>query len=133
MSRCPTARVEEVREDGRMERRGRGWREAERRSKGGGGGGGAGLSGPVKDATRCQRLTGLQRAAVDGELHDAADEVVGGDLTAAMKDGFNGPDAAHGETVGLHVQDPAHTHTSAYTHTYTDVHGGSMSFTITRS
>lgn len=54
------------------------------------GGAGAGLvvRGPVKDATRCQRLTGLQRAAVDGELHDAADKVVGGDLTAPMKDGF---------------------------------------------
>lgn len=46
------------------------------------------LYGPVKDATRCQRLTGLQRAPVDGELHDAADKVVGGDLTAPMKDGF---------------------------------------------
>lgn len=55
---------------------------------GGVGGGGVWVCGPVKDATRCQRLTGLQRAAVDGELHDAADKVVGGDLTAAMKDGF---------------------------------------------
>lgn len=44
--------------------------------------------GPVKDATRRQRLTGLQRAAVDGELHDAADKVVGGNLTAPMKDSF---------------------------------------------
>lgn len=47
-----------------------------------------GLCRPVKDATRCQCLTGLQRAAVDGELHDAADKVVGGDLTTSMKDGF---------------------------------------------
>lgn len=49
---------------------------------------GADECGPVKDAARRQRLTGLQRAAVDGELHDAADKVVGGDLPAPMKDGF---------------------------------------------
>lgn len=55
------------------------------RREGWGEGGGCG---PVKDATRCQRLTGLQRAPVDGELHDAAHKVVGGDLTAPMKDGF---------------------------------------------
>lgn len=44
--------------------------------------------GPVKDAARRQRLTGLQRAAVHGQLHDAADKVVGGDLPAPMKDGL---------------------------------------------
>lgn len=44
--------------------------------------------GPVKDAARRQRLTGLQRAAVHGELHDAAHKVVGGDLPTPMKDGF---------------------------------------------
>lgn len=59
-----------------------GWRKAAGRT------GGVWGSRPVKDATRCQRLTGLQRAAVDGELHDAADEVVGGDLATPMKDGL---------------------------------------------
>lgn len=49
---------------------------------------GADECGPVKDAARRQRLIGLQRAAVDGELHDAADKVVGGDLPTPMKDGF---------------------------------------------
>lgn len=43
---------------------------------------------PVKDAARRQRLTGLQRAAVHGELHDAAHKVVGGDLPPPVQDGF---------------------------------------------
>ena len=58
---------------------------------------------PVKNATRCQCLTGLQRAAIDGELHDAADKVVGGDLTAPMKDRFYRPHSSNREPVGLHV------------------------------
>lgn len=37
---------------------------------------------------RYQGLTGLQRAAVDGKLHDAAHKVVGGNLAAAVKDGL---------------------------------------------
>lgn len=82
MNRCPTARSrggyrrrtdEEGGDDGESVCRGGGW---------------WGLRRPVKDAPRCQGLTGLQWAAVDGELHDAADEVVGGDLTAPMKDGL---------------------------------------------
>lgn len=43
---------------------------------------------PVKDAMGCQGLTGLQWAAVDGELHDAAHKVVCGDLATVMKDGL---------------------------------------------
>lgn len=70
MDRRLTAGAVDVRDDGRM-RTG-----TERRRP------------PVEDAAGRQRLTGLQRAAVDGELHDAADEVMGGDLTAALKDGF---------------------------------------------
>lgn len=77
--------------------------------------------GPVKDAMRCQRLTGLQRAAVDGKLHDAADKVVGGDLTAPMKDGFYWPDASHREPVGLHIEDPTNTHTDRWTGVHKDL------------
>ncbi|TNN67154.1 hypothetical protein EYF80_022684 [Liparis tanakae] len=65
--------------------------ERERERERGGGGG------PVKHAARCQRLTGLQRPAVHGELHDAAHEVVGGDLTAALEEGLDGADAGHRE------------------------------------
>lgn len=72
-SRCPTAGAEEC-----------GWLEdRDRKEKAG-----ADEYGPVKDAPRRQRLTGLQRAAVHGKLHDAADKVVGGDLPAPMKDGL---------------------------------------------
>lgn len=77
--------------------------------------------GPVKDAMRCQRLTGLQRAAVDGKLHDAADKVVGGDLTAPMKDGFYWPDASHREPVRLHIEDPTNTHTDRWTGVHKDL------------
>lgn len=48
---------------------------------------GADEYGPVKDAAGRQRLTGLQRAAVHGKLHDAADKVVGGDLPPPAEDG----------------------------------------------
>lgn len=54
----------------------------------GGGRGGGRWYRPVKDAARRQRLTGLQRASVHGELHDAAHEVVGGDLPPPEQDGF---------------------------------------------
>lgn len=74
---------------------------------------------PVKDATRCQCLTGLQWTSVDGELHDAAHKVVGGDLTTAVKDGFYRPDAADREPVRVHIQDPVKKGTQ--TSTFSDI------------
>lgn len=62
---------------------------------------------PVRDSMGLQGLAWLQGVSIDGQFHDAAHEVMRGDLPRPAQEGLCGSHAPHREPVGTHIQHPA--------------------------